>query len=92
MIKKYLVVGRQIFISSKKQEGKDEKIRELEILMPIETFWKIEKMLKEADYLIATGNEKVSVQETYKKIITAVAPYAVSEKDRVWLYDKAKSK
>ena len=91
MIRKYLVVGRHIYISSKKREAKDDTLRELEVFLPIEVFWKVEKILSQADYLIATGDENVSVQETYKRVLAAVSGYAVSEKDRAWLHDKVKS-
>ncbi len=91
MIRKYLVVGRHVYISSKKKESKDETVRELEVFLPIEVFWKVEKILKDADYLIASGDENVSVQETYKLVLKKVSSFAVSEKDRAWLHDKVKS-
>lgn len=88
MIRKYLVVGKQIYMSSKRQEKKDESLRELEVLLPIETFWKIEKILKESDYMIASGDDHVAVQDTYRRIFSLIVAFAVSEKDRAWLNER----
>lgn len=88
MIRKYLVIGRQIQMSSKRNERKEENLRELEVLMPIETYWKIEKILKDTDYMIASGEDNVAIQDTYKRIFRLIVAYAVTEKDRAWLNDK----
>lgn len=54
--------------------------------MPIEAFWAVRDLIQKADYLIATSHETQSVNDIYKKIFKKVAPHAVSESDRTWLY------
>lgn len=60
--------------------------------MPIRDFWESEKLLKEADYLIASSESGADVKELYRKFFKVVAPYAIDEKDKTWLYERAKSR
>ena len=55
--------------------------------MPVEAFWAVRDLVQEADYLVSTGHETASVGDIYRKIFKIVAPHAVSEPDRIWLYD-----
>lgn len=57
--------------------------------MPIKLFWDLELLLKRIDYMVASGEDPVLINETHRKVYTKVAKYAVSEKDRIFLYDKA---
>lgn len=47
--------------------------------------------MKQIDYQVAAGEDPVLVNELYRKVYTKVAKYAVSEKDRVFLYEKVLS-
>jgi hypothetical protein len=44
--------------------------------------------MKSMDYLIASNEDPILVNETVQKIFKKVAPYAVNEKDRIFLYAK----
>ncbi len=59
--------------------------------MPIKLFWDIEQLLKRIDYLVASGEDPVLINEIYRKVYVKVAKYAVHEKDRIFLYDKVAS-
>lgn len=88
MIRKFLVCGKQIFLSSKKLEDTAAKTPVLELLLPITLFWEVEKVLQRIDYLIAAGEDPVLVNEQVRKIFKKVVKYVVLEKDRVFLHDK----
>lgn len=88
MIRKYLVCGKQVFLSSKKLEDSGQKIPVLELLLPINLFWDVEKLLQRLDYLIASNEDPVLISEQTRRIYTRVVKYVVSEKDRVFLQDK----
>lgn len=61
-----------------------------ELLMPVTIFWEIEKVLKDASYMIASGEPQAEVITSYKKIFKLSAPYAVHEKSRTWLHERSK--
>ncbi len=56
--------------------------------MPINLFWEIEKLLKRIDYMIASNEDAVLIAQQYQKVYAKVAKYAVTEKDRISLYEK----
>ena len=91
MSRKFLVCGKQLFLASKKLEETGARTPTVELLMPIKLFWDVEKLLKQIDYAIAAGEDPVLINELCRKVYTKVAKYAVSEKDRVFLYDKVLS-
>lgn len=87
MIKKYLIYGKQIFLSSKRHdEGESRKV--IELSMPLQIFWDVEKLLKEAEYMISTNEDQVVLNSKYFQILKTVLPCVVYEKDRVWLNDR----
>lgn len=88
MIRKYLVCGKQVFLSSKKIEDTGQKIPVLELLLPINLYWDVEKLLQRLDYLIASNEDPVLVNEHTKLIYKTVVKYVVHEKDRVFLQEK----
>jgi len=93
LILKFLVVGRQIYFSASKIGlDQDESLKLIDLEMPIDEFWKSEKILKEADYLIASSESGADVRELYRRFFKLMAPWAVEEKDKTWLYDRAKSR
>ena len=88
MIKKVLMCGRPVFFAKQKKEVLGRDYMAVEVEFPIETFWKIEQSIKDADFLLANGKEQLEINDLYKKIYKECAPFAVSEKDRIWLYQK----
>ncbi len=59
--------------------------------MPIEVFWEVEKMVKKADYLFASNEESTDINNIYREVLQKVVPFAIHEKDRVWIYEKLRS-
>ena len=90
MIKKFLICGKQLYFQSKNMESFAELGNVVELIMPIQVYWSAENQMKYANYLIAAGDASAEVMAIYKKIFTICAPYAMFEKDRNWMYMKAK--
>ncbi len=90
MIRKYLVCGKQVFLSSKKLEDTGQKVPVpvLELLLPINLFWDVEKLVQRLDYLIAANEDPVLITEQTRRIFQRVMKYAVTEKDRTFLQEK----
>lgn len=91
MIRKYLILGKQIQLSSTMHvvSGDDgHNAYPIEIKLPVETFWKAEEMIKQAEYQLASGEDPQTVKDTYTKILKLLAPHCTTEKDRAILYDK----
>jgi hypothetical protein len=89
LIRKYLICSRHLFLSSAKHDEPGNKVPIVELLLPIKDFWELEELMKSMDYLIASNEDPILVNETVQKIFKKVAPYAVNEKDRIFLYAKA---
>ena len=92
MIRKFLICGKQVYLQNKKMESFNEIGTVVELIMPIEKFWEAEELMKTANYLLASGEPGSDVIAAYKKVFVLCAPFAVTEKERFWLYDKAKDK
>ena len=90
MIRKFLICGKQVFLSSKRLDDPASKTPVLELLLPITLFWDVEKLLQRIDYLSAAGEDQVLVHEHVRKIYKKVVKYAVLEKDRIFLQDKVR--
>ena len=88
MIRKWIIVGRQIYLQNDHPEGVDEENKPIELLMPVEVLWKLDKMLKDADYLLASNEPRCDIEISKNRIIDFIQPYAVAEKDRMWLIGK----
>ncbi len=88
MIKKTLMCGRPVFFAKQKKEIPGRDYLAVDVEFPIEIFWKIEKLIKEADFLLATGKDNLQINDIYKKIFKECSPYVVLEKDRIWIYEK----
>lgn len=89
MIRKYLTCGRHLHLSTKKLEDTGTKAQVVELLLPIKVFWEVEELLKSMDYLIASSEDPILVNECAQKVYKKVAPYAVNEKDRAFLHGKS---
>ncbi len=92
MIRKYLIFGKQVFISSAKFEIQtDEAVPSpIELRLPIEIFWESEKLVKKAEFLQSMNEDANRIKDAYKELLVLVTPYAVLEKDRLWLLENAK--
>ena len=72
-----------------KREGTGETSQVIEILMPIEVYWKTRDVLKDADYNSASGEDFNSINELHRKVFAELKKYAVHEKDRIWLHERS---
>ncbi len=90
MIKKYLIIGKQVTLSSTRFEviRDDDSPGPIEVKAPIEVFWKAQEILKEADLQISSGEGQQTVDDTYSKLLKLLAPHCTSEKDRMWVYQQ----
>lgn len=90
MIRKYLILGKQIQLSSTMYvvSGEEGNTHPIEVKLPIETFWKAEEILKQAEYQLSSGEDSQMVQDTYTKLLKLLAPHCTTEKDRALIYDK----
>lgn len=89
MIRKYLICGKkQLYLQSKNIEAYQEVGRVVELLMPIKDFWQLQDMIKDVNYLIASGEPQTEVVASYKKVLQGSARFAVKEMDRLWLYGR----
>ena len=79
-------------ISSKKPDGEDGKQLVVELNLPIRLFWELETLLKDADYLVSAGEDQVVIADLQQAILAKTAPYAVHERDRVYLRDRLKGR
>ena len=57
----------------------------IELLMPVDIYWQIEDHLKQYDLKASSGDDSSILDDLNKKIMKLVIPYAVAEKDRLWL-------
>ncbi len=88
MIKKFLIVGKsQLHLVSSRADTSADKFYIAEILMPMETLWQVEAIIKEADYERSLNQESFQgkIGILHRKIFKAVHPFVVSEKDRLWI-------
>ncbi len=90
MIRKFFIVGKQLYLQSKNMENYEELGHVIELSMPIEVFWEMERLLKDANYIRSSGGSQAEVFENYKQIFGCCAPYAILEKERKWLYERSR--
>ena len=90
MIRKYLIFGKQVFLSSTRRELQleQEVHSPIEIKMPVEVLWKCNEILKDAEYLQSVNEDQNKIKDRYKVLLKLVTPYAVLEKDRIWLLEQ----
>lgn len=75
-------------MSSKKLEDTGIEGVTVELLLPIDIWWDVDRLLKEMDYLTSANEDAVLIREVYQKILKMAAKYAVNEKDRTLLLEK----
>lgn len=66
-----------------------ENVPIIPLNMPIETYWQLADLLKNADYVLASGDDTSGVVEIYQRVFAKAAPYAIQEKDRTWLHARS---
>ena len=85
MIRRFLVISNRVSFSSVKLE-EEKAVYCVDLNMPIETYWQMRELLREADFLLTNPETSPEVGEFYKKVFVEAAPYAIAEVDRQWLY------
>lgn len=90
MITKFLVVGKQVYLQSKAPASHEDSGVSLELLLPLEEYWKLEEKLKAVTFMQASGELSQEIGTVMKEAYRICAKFAVSEKDRVWLMAKLK--
>lgn len=92
MIRKYLICGkRQVFLQSKNSEVHAEIGKVIELLLPIQDFWKLENEVEKINYLTASDAPNVDVGGQFKRIMAASHSFAVLEADRSWINVRKKA-
>ena len=87
MIRKYLVCGKQMFLSGKKLEGTNIKGGDVsfECLLPLDVFWELEKLFKHLEYSQASGGDPTQTSDLTQNIMKKISTFVVNEKDRIAL-------
>lgn len=90
MIKKYLIIGKQITLSSTKYDvpRDGDAPGPIEVKAPIDVFWQAQEILKEADLQLSAGDGPQMLKDTHAKLLKLLAPHCTSEKDRTWVYQQ----
>jgi hypothetical protein len=84
-----LVCGKNVYLSSQKPEGYGGNC--IDVFMPLEIFWEVRDLLKQADFLVASDGDPAAINQIYLTVFQKVAAYATTDKDRNWLYTKINS-
>ncbi len=79
-----------MYLQSKNIDGYNEIGKVIEVVYPIRTYWQVQQLVSELNYLVSSGEASSEIAAAYKKILKDSARYAVNEEDRAWLYDKGK--
>jgi hypothetical protein len=92
MIRKFLIIGKQLILSSTRFEiaREDGVPPPIEVKLPVEVLWEAQEILKKAEHQLSNGEDTATVKDTYEKLIKLLLPHCVLEKDRVWLYEQIK--
>jgi hypothetical protein len=92
MIRKFLVISNRISLASTRRESIQANGPLIELLMPIDVYWQFEEEFKKYDQMAADGDDNMVLAELNKKILKQLIPYAVNEKERVWLHKNVDGK
>ncbi|MDD9950816.1 MAG: hypothetical protein OXT67_04550 [Zetaproteobacteria bacterium] len=85
MIRKFLIVGKHIYLSTTKIEDEFGHQKNIDLVMPINVYWQALDEIRRADYLIVSGEPQADTTEIYRKIFRILRPYTVYEVDRTYL-------
>lgn len=93
MIQKFLVVGKQVRMSTARPaDAQAETETILALSMPLDVYWQAVELIKSINYLQSTHEPNLKVAEVHMAIYKLVAPYAGNDKDRAWLYEQVQGK
>lgn len=59
----------------------DRNIMEIEVMLPLETYWNVRELIEEIKYSKSTGD---SAARAWKQFASMVLPCIVHERDRAW--------
>jgi hypothetical protein len=91
VIHKFMYISKlQVVLVSSKLDDENKKYYIIDLLMPLEVYWDVSKLLRDADYLVASGGQMADVHEVYKSVFRKVASYAVFEVDRQWCFQNSR--
>jgi hypothetical protein len=92
LIRKYLIIGKQVVLTSTRFDlAREEGVPPpIEVKIPVEILWQAQEVLKSAELQLASGEDSHTVKDTYEKLLRMLIPYCSLEKDRVWLYEQIK--
>lgn len=91
MIRRYLVYGKQLFLTSRRlEEAEGVKAPIVELLLPLKLFWELEETLKRIDYMIVTNEDPVVVNDWQRKVLQKIVSYTTTEKDRATINELLK--
>jgi hypothetical protein len=90
VIRKFLSIGKQLTLTSTRFEMlRDEGVpAPIEIKAPVEIFWEAQRLLVEAEVLLAADEDINTIKDIYTSVLQLLIPYAALEKDRTWLYEQ----
>lgn len=92
MIRKYLVISNRISLASTKRDTIQGTGPLIELLMPIDVYWKFEEEFKQYDMMASDGDDTMILAEFNKKLLKLMIPYTVNEKERLWLHKNVEGK
>lgn len=61
----------------------------IELLLPLELFWELKRLVKKADFLLASQEQTTDIQDIYRSLFKKAAPFATKEVSRAWLYKRS---
>jgi hypothetical protein len=90
VIKKYLIIGKHITLSSTRFEvaREDDAPGPIEVRAPVDVIWKAQEILKEAEIQLSSGEGSQAIKDTYSRLLKLLAPHCTAEKDRLWVYQQ----
>jgi hypothetical protein len=93
MIRKFLVISKAIYLTSSRVDiaGVEDQVT-IELILPLEIYWQAKDILKQTEFLTATTDDTPKVQEAQIEVLKLVVPFVISEKERVELYERIKTK
>lgn len=89
MIRKFLIVGKHVHLSSTKEEDEQAASYTIDLSMPITVYWQLNSLLEKANFMTSSNDDTTDIQEIYRKVFKQSAPYAVIENDRLWLIKRS---
>jgi hypothetical protein len=90
MIKKFLIVGKNLYLQTKQPKSAEELGTLIELKLPIEEYWGLRNEFEKLEYLVAAGEIKTEIGSQKRNVLTICSKWALSEKDRNWLFNLLK--